>query len=240
MVETAAKLIPAIWITDPAVAVRLLGVDHRPLLDEVIDRIRQAAIENQWPLTKIDIGYRQDMEFEEWEYLLLTLRFDCPQPEAGQYWEACLDTVVDPLEQELGPLAQNLFTDKIDYTCARAMVETAKQIPAVWITKPAVADRLLGVDLRPLLDDVVDRIRQAALQQGWPLTKIEIDYHQDMEFEWWEYLLLTLRFDCPREEAQEHWGVCMRTVVKSMQQELGPLARNLFIDKIHYTRASKR
>ena len=239
MTETA-KQIPAIWITKPAVANRLLGVDHRPLLDEVIDRIRQAAIENQWPLTQIDIGYHQDMEFEEWEYLLLTLRFDCPRPEAEQYWAACLDTVVDPLEQELGPLAQNLFTDRIDYTCARAMVETAKQIPAVWITKPAVADRLLGVDLRPLLDDVVDRIRQAALQQGWPLTKIEIDYYQDMEFEWWEYLLLKLHFDCSWEESDEYWVACMRTVVKSMQQELGPLAKDLFIGKIRYTRASRR
>ena len=241
MTETA-KQIPAVWITDPAVADRLLPVDLRPLLDETIDRIRQACIENQRPLTKIDIDYHQDMEFEWWEYLLVTLHFDCPWEEAERHCDDCLDQVVDPFQRELGPLAKHLFIGKVSYEFDSSSDpdEDAELIPAVWITKPAVADRLLGVDLRTLLDDVVGRIRQAAIENQWPLTQIDIDYHQDMEFEWWEYLLLTLRFDCPRDEAEQYWVACLRTVVMSMRQELGPLAKDLFIDKIHYTRASRR
>ena len=115
MVETAAKLIPAVWITDPAVADRLLGAEGRHLLDDVLDHIRQAAIENGWPLTKIDIDYHQDMEFEWWEYLLLVLHFDSPWEEAKGYWGACLDTVVDPLQRKLcGPL-KKLFIGKLSY-----------------------------------------------------------------------------------------------------------------------------
>ena len=110
-----------------------------------------------------------------------------------------------------------------------AMVETAKLIPAVWITDPAVADRLLGAEARHLLDDVVNNIRQAAIEHGWPLTKIDIDYHQDMEFEWWEYLLLVLHFDSPRAEAREYWRACLRTVVKPMQDQLDPKEKELFI-----------
>ena len=112
-------------------------------------------------------------------------------------------------------------------------IETAKQIPAVWITDPAVADRLLGAEGRHLLDDVVDNIREAALENQWPLTKIDIDYHQDMEFEWWEYLLLVLHFDCPWEEARDYWVTCLQTVVKPMQDNLPPEEKELFIKTMH-------
>ena len=115
MVETAAKLIPAVWITDPAVADRLLGQDGRHLLDEVLDNIREAAIENGWPLTKIDIDYHQDMEFEWWEYLLLKLRFDCPRPEAERHCDDCLDTVVDPFQRKLDPCLKSRFIERMDY-----------------------------------------------------------------------------------------------------------------------------
>ena len=114
MVETA-KQIPAVWITDPAVADRLLGAEGRHLLDEVIDNIRQAAPENGWPLTQIDIDYHQDLEFEDWEYLLLTLHFDCPRPEAEQHCDDCLDQVVDPFQGNLGPGIKSRFIEKVDY-----------------------------------------------------------------------------------------------------------------------------
>ena len=121
------------------------------------------------------------------------------------------------------------------------MVETAaKLIPAIWITDPAVADRLLGAEARHLLDDVVDNIRQAAPENGWPLTQIDIDYHQDMEFEWWEYLLLTLHFDSPWEEAQDYWRACLRTVVKPMQDNLPPEEKELFIKTMHRAFRSRR
>lgn len=114
---------------------------------------------------------------------------------------------------------------------------TARLIPVVWITDPAEADRLLGEESRHLLDEVLENFRQAAPEYGWPLTQIEIDYHQDMEFEWWEYLLLTLRYDCPRPEALEHWKAGMMTVVKSMQDQLVQPAWDLFVERISYVHA---
>ena len=121
------------------------------------------------------------------------------------------------------------------------MVETAaKLIPAVWITDPAVADRLLGAEGRHLLDDVLDHIREAAIENQWPLTQIDIDYHQDMEFEWWEYLLLVLHFDSPRPEAQEHWVACLEKVVEPMQRKLDPQALDVFLDMMHYAFRSRR
>ena len=121
------------------------------------------------------------------------------------------------------------------------MVETAaKLIPAVWVTDPAVADRLLGAEGRHLLDDVLDNIREAAIENQWPLTKIDIDYHQDMEFEWWEYLLLVLHFDSPWEEARDYWVTCLRTVVKPMQDNLPPEEKELFIKTMHRDFRSRR
>ena len=114
------------------------------------------------------------------------------------------------------------------------MVETAKQIPAVWVTDPAVADRLLGAEGRHLLDEVLENIRQAAPQNGWPLTQIDIDYHQDLEFEDWEYLLLVLYFDCPWGEAKEYWGDCLDTVIDPLQRKLGGPLKKLFIGKLSY------
>ena len=113
----------------------------------------------------------------------------------------------------------------------------ARVIPAIWITDPAEADRLLGAEYRHLLDEVLDNFRQAAPDHGWPLSQIEIDYYQDMEIESWEYLLLTLRYDCPRPEAQEHWVAGMWKVIKPMQDELVQPAWNLFVDRIDYVYA---
>ena len=121
------------------------------------------------------------------------------------------------------------------------MVETAaKLIPAIWITDPAVADRLLGKEGRHLLDDVVDNIREAAIEHGWPLTKIDIDYHQDMEFEWWEYLLLVLHFDSPRPKSREYWVACLEKVVEPMQRKLAPQALDVFLEMMHYAFRSRR
>ena len=114
---------------------------------------------------------------------------------------------------------------------------TARLIPVVWITDPAEADRLLGEEYRYLLDEVLDNFRQAAPEHGWPLAQIDIDYHQDMEIESWEYLILTLRYDCPRPEAKEHWVAGMRTVVKSMQDELAPPAWDVFVERLDYVYA---
>ena len=105
---------------------------------------------------------------------------------------------------------------------------TARLIPVVWITDPAEADRLLGEEYRYLLDEVLENFRQAAPEHGWPLTHIEIEYYQDMEFEWWEDLVLVLHFDCPWEEAEQHCDAGLRAVVGPFYRQLEPELKSRF------------
>ena len=69
MADLAASKVPVVWKTDPSEADRLLGKRARPVLDGIIELMQQAAIERKWPLKQINIRYRQDMEFPEWEIL---------------------------------------------------------------------------------------------------------------------------------------------------------------------------
>ena len=110
----------------------------------------------------------------------------------------------------------------------------ARVIPTIWLTDPAVADRLLDAETRPLLDEVLDNIRQAAPEHGWPLAHIEIEYYQDMEFEWWENLVLVLYFDCPWEEAERHCDACLRTVVGPFYRKLEPEIQSRFVKRMGY------
>ncbi len=57
----------------------------------------------------------------------------------------------------------------------------AAEIPIDWKTKPSVVDRLLGHTGRPLLNQLLEQIKQTAEQRQWPLKTIKIDHYQDPE-----------------------------------------------------------
>ena len=110
---------------------------------------------------------------------------------------------------------------------------SANEIPVDWKTEPAVADRLLGDAGRPLLNQTLAQIRQTAAQRQWPLTAIKVDHYQDPEIDW-EYLLLIMDFDCPWDEAEPLWEICLETVVGEISRNLAEPLKDLFGDLIHY------
>ena len=110
---------------------------------------------------------------------------------------------------------------------------SADEIPVDWNTKPAVVDRLLGDAGRPLLNQLLEQIRQTAAQRQWPLKSIKLDHYQDPEIDW-EYLLLTMDFDCSWDEAEPLWEICIETVVGEISKNLAEPLKDLFGDLIHY------
>ena len=115
----------------------------------------------------------------------------------------------------------------------KTMLSTTSPIPINCQTKPAVVDRLLGNTGRPLLNQLLERISQTAAQRQWPLKEIRIEHYQDPEVDW-EYLLLVMDFNCPYEEADVLWDICLKTVVGEMRRNLQEPLKDLFSDMIHY------
>ena len=85
------------------------------------------------------------------------------------------------------------------------MAQAVSTIPIVWKTKQSVADRLLGEVGRPLFDQLLAKSQTIAAKRRWPLQKIKVDYYQDPEVDW-EYMILTLDFDCPRSQSRKAVG----------------------------------
>ena len=113
------------------------------------------------------------------------------------------------------------------------------EIPVDWKTDDSVVDRLLGDTGRPLLNQLLKRIGQAAAQKEWPVKAIKVEHYQDPEIDW-EYLLLVMDFDCQYDEAELIWENCLETVVGEMKRKLDEPTRDLFGDMIHYEFESKR
>ena len=112
------------------------------------------------------------------------------------------------------------------------MAQATTKIPIVWKTKKSVADRLMGEVGRPLLDQLLAETQKLAAKRRWPLQKIIVEYYQDPE-EDWEYMVITLGFDCPRPKAHKLWVNYLKAV-KAMRQGLGDMANDILLKKIHY------
>ena len=67
-----------------------------------------------WPLQKIKVDHYEDPE-EDWEYMLLVLDFDCPQPKALKLWTNYLNQVVKGKRDGLKGEEKDLFSTKIHY-----------------------------------------------------------------------------------------------------------------------------
>ena len=118
------------------------------------------------------------------------------------------------------------------------MTRPATKIPVVWKTKKSVANRLLGQAGQSLLDGLLAHTQSVAAKRRWPLQKIKVDYYQDPE-EDWEYMLLTLAFDCPRPKAQKLWVNYLKTVT-TLEDELGGTAKEILAKKVHYDFESRQ
>lgn len=115
------------------------------------------------------------------------------------------------------------------------MTKAVTKIPVVWETKKSVANRLLGETGRPLLDRLLAETQTIAAKRRWPLQKLKVDYYQDPEEVDWEYMLITLDFDCPRDEAAPlFWCDYIKGFVTDMHRGLEGEEKEIFATKIHY------
>ena len=83
---------------------------------------------------------------------------------------------------------------------------TTGKVRVVWKTKKSEADRILGKRGRPLLDEMVEHMKQVADEKGWPLKRIDICYWQDVEERDWEIVRLVMVFDGDPDMAPEYWS----------------------------------
>ena len=75
--------VPVVWKTSQSEAHRILGKTGRPVLDQIVDRMQRYAKENEWPLDQINICYRQDIEYLDWETIGVSPVFRAP-PDKGE------------------------------------------------------------------------------------------------------------------------------------------------------------
>ena len=108
----------------------------------------------------------------------------------------------------------------------------ATRIPVVWKTKKSVADRLLGEAARSLLDDVLVLAQTTAAKRRWPLQKLKVEHYQDPEIVW-EYMLVTLDFDCPRPKAYRLFSNFLKEIV-AVEEGLEDEAREIFMKSIWF------
>ncbi len=109
---------------------------------------------------------------------------------------------------------------------------TTTKPPIEWETGQSAANRLLGDQGRPLLDDLLGHTQAIAAKRRWPLQRIKVDHYEDPEVDW-EYMLITLDFDCPRTKAHKLWSNYLKTVV-ALEDGLGGEAGDILRKKIHY------
>ena len=109
------------------------------------------------------------------------------------------------------------------------------EIPIIWKTKQAVANRLLGDVGRPLLDQWLEHTKQVASEYQWPLKRISVEYYQDDEILDWEYIVLVMDFDCSSAKAEKiFWEDYIKGIVGAKQKELTGLEKEIFATMIHY------
>ncbi len=113
MDDLATPKVPVIWKTDPSEADRLLGKRARPVLDGIIDLMQHAAIERKWPLTQINIRYRQDMEYPEWEILRVCAVLKADPKTAEKYYRAFLQDEATAFQKSLGKVERGKFIERI-------------------------------------------------------------------------------------------------------------------------------
>ncbi len=103
----------------------------------------------------------------------------------------------------------------------------------VWRTKRSEANRLLGKTARPVLDEVIELLRKVARERDWPLQRINIRYHQDIEFADWEMLIINPVFKARLEVAREYLlSFCQE--LDAFRDSLGKLKKRKFVQILTY------
>ena len=112
------------------------------------------------------------------------------------------------------------------------MSEVTTHIPVLWKTTREAANRALGENGLPILDQTLSLAKSLAIERKWPLQSIRIELYQDPEVAW-EYLLLVLAFDCEPFWAERLWEEFL-DATKVIEQGLNEQRLDLFIKTIGY------
>ena len=113
MADLTAPKVPVVWKTDTSEADRLLGKRFRPVLDGIIELMQQTAIERKWPLKQINIRYRQDMEFPEWEILRVCAVLKTDPATAEEHYRAFLRAEANAFQKSLDKAKRKKFIERI-------------------------------------------------------------------------------------------------------------------------------
>lgn len=90
----------------------LLGDKGERVLGEVINLIDDTSREHDWPLNHVEVIYLEDIEVENWQYILVVLVFNCDFEIADKYLHNLYEEL-DSLANALGSEDQNILQRKI-------------------------------------------------------------------------------------------------------------------------------
>lgn len=91
---------------------RLLGKQGELLLKKVINLIKDEAVEESWPITKLEISYVRDPEKSSWEYVLLVLHSHSDFETADRYLHHFYQQL-DDLNSKLGVEEKDILLGKL-------------------------------------------------------------------------------------------------------------------------------
>ena len=97
-------------------------------------------------------------------------------------------------------------------------------------TTKSEADRILGKRGRPLLDQIVEHMKQVAGEKGWPLKRIDICHWQDVEERDWELIDLIMVFDGDPSMASKYWWSYLKET-GALKNRWSKFLRGKFIEK---------
>lgn len=91
---------------------RLLGNEGKGVLKKVVDLLNQTAHKQNWPIKYIDIQFIEDTDINNWQYILVVLRFDCDLDTADDYLHEFynrLDILIDSFEENQESILTSLL-----------------------------------------------------------------------------------------------------------------------------------
>ncbi len=110
--NTASVVSVPVEYSDLNAVEALLGTDGMNVLIKTIKLIDDAAQQENWPLTKIEVEWVQDYELKSWEYIWIILFFDSNFDQADQYLHQ-LYPKIDEFETALTEEEQSVLQKKL-------------------------------------------------------------------------------------------------------------------------------
>ena len=93
--------------------------------------------------------------------------------------------------------------------------------------------RLLGSKGKNLLADLQEHISTVAIDLGWPISNVDIDYYADPEISGWEYIIVSPVFDCSLEDADNYLRLLF-AYIDEFTEKMEESEQDLFRNKVSF------